>query len=139
MCWSSHQGHWETRRVEPVRAPDLRVSDADRQAVIDQLSRHTGEGRLTLDEFEARVDEVLEAKKSAELQHALRELPTRKPVAAHHRSFAPVQRLVGMLAILVGLAFIVGPWVLFFAIPLVARTGRHYAPPQSRDEELLRV
>jgi class 3 adenylate cyclase len=55
--------------------PGMRISDADRQRVIDQLREHTGVGRLTLDEFEERVAEVQAAKTSLELQRTLRELP----------------------------------------------------------------
>lgn len=35
----------------PTGPGAVRASDADRQAVVDQLSRATGEGRLTLEEF----------------------------------------------------------------------------------------
>src|SRR3954454_11236708 len=80
MCWSSHRSMWESRgRAAEPAPPDLRVSDQDRQQVIDQLSKHTGEGRLTLEEFEGRVDEVWHASKQSELRHALRELPVPQP------------------------------------------------------------
>lgn len=59
--------------VGPVGA--FRVSDADRNEVIERLQRHTSEGRLTLDEFEARLAEVHEAKSGDELRNSLRELP----------------------------------------------------------------
>src|SRR5262245_24288320 len=89
MCWSSHRSWWEARGHDamPAPPPDLRVSDRERQEVIAQLSKHTGEGRLTLDEFEARVDEVWNASKQAELRHALRELPAPpQPQPARNRS-----------------------------------------------------
>ena len=59
---------------------DERASDHDRQRVIDELRRHTADGRLTLDEFEERVEEALRATTHADLVHVLRELP--QPVSA---------------------------------------------------------
>ena len=40
---------------------EVRISDHDRNEVIDQLRAFTGDGRLTLDEFEERVEVVLAA------------------------------------------------------------------------------
>lgn len=48
--------------------------DAREQAIRD-LTRHCGDGRLTLDELEDRIAEVHAATTAAEIQHALRELP----------------------------------------------------------------
>src|SRR5262245_37852002 len=78
MCWQRHDRvDWSAEeRLQPAPRTDLRVSDADRQAVVDDLRRHTGDGRLTLDEFEQRVDEALRARTDAELRVALRELPS---------------------------------------------------------------
>jgi hypothetical protein len=55
--------------------PDIRVSDADRQQVVDRLRDETAEGRLTLDEFDERVGEAYAAKTRSELEHVMRELP----------------------------------------------------------------
>ena len=59
-----------------VSDPNLRASDAERQQVIDQLRQHAADGRLTMDEFEQRVAEALAAKTHADLEPALRELPS---------------------------------------------------------------
>ena len=58
-----------------VNAPNLRVSDAERNRVIEELQRHTADGRLTLDEFEARVEETLRARTAAELRVVLSQPP----------------------------------------------------------------
>ena len=50
------------------------MTDAREQAIRD-LTRHCGDGRLTLDELEERIDEVNRATTNAEITHALRELP----------------------------------------------------------------
>jgi hypothetical protein len=55
--------------------PELRVSDADRQQVVDRLRDETANGRLTLDEFDERVGDAFAARTRSELEHVLRELP----------------------------------------------------------------
>lgn len=60
-------------------ADDLKPSDADRERVVRDLTRHCGDGRLTLDELEDRVAEAYAASTLAQLQHAARELPSSSP------------------------------------------------------------
>ena len=70
MCWSSyHHYRYEDRRrprrtvSDPVTMPgNTRVSDTERNRVIELLKQHTADGRLTLEEFETRVDETLTAR-----------------------------------------------------------------------------
>ena len=69
-------------------ADDLRPSDAEREQVVRDLTKHCGDGRLTLDELEQRIAEVYAATSKTELQHAIRELP-RTPV--HIPSSPPVR------------------------------------------------
>ena len=57
------------------RLGDQRASTADRDAVIETLSRHCTEGRLSMEEFEDRVAEAGAAKTGNELAEALRDLP----------------------------------------------------------------
>lgn len=63
-------GDLERRDDKPVR-----VSDADRNQVIELLRSHTGEGLLTLDEFGERVALVFEASTRADLEAVLDDLP----------------------------------------------------------------
>jgi hypothetical protein len=51
------------------------VNDADRERAVRELSRHCGDGRLTLDELEDRIADVYAATTDAELALAFRELP----------------------------------------------------------------
>jgi hypothetical protein len=67
----------------------IRVSDAERQVVVDVLREQTTAGRLTLAEFEERLDEVYRSKTDAELRDALRELPVEPPVPVVPRGPAP--------------------------------------------------
>jgi hypothetical protein len=54
---------------------DIRASDEDRQRVVAALERHTGAGRLTLDEFAQRVEAVCGARTLDELATVVRDLP----------------------------------------------------------------
>ena len=55
--------------VDPAdpASPSLRVSDADRDAVIELLKERTADGTLTLDEFAERIDTTLTAQTRAAL------------------------------------------------------------------------
>ena len=52
---------------EPVPAPDMRASDADRDRVIDILRAATADGRLTADEFNERMEAALSSRTFREL------------------------------------------------------------------------
>lgn len=54
----------------------LRVSDADRDTVVELLKDRTADGTLTLDEFALRVDAAIRARDRAELDAVSRDLPT---------------------------------------------------------------
>jgi hypothetical protein len=55
--------------------PDLRVSDADRQAIADQLSKHFGDGRLDQAELDERLSQAMSAKTYRDLDGLLTDLP----------------------------------------------------------------
>ncbi len=54
---------------------NVRVGDADREAVAAQLREHYADGRLTLEELNERLDQAFAAKTRADLNTALRDLP----------------------------------------------------------------
>ena len=63
---------------EPRRAwpPDqMRVGDADRQALVTELQQHYVEGRLTSDELGERVAQALSARTFGELHVPVADLP----------------------------------------------------------------
>jgi Domain of unknown function (DUF1707) len=66
-----------TRRLWP--RSDLRVGDADRQAVVAELQRHYIDGRLTSEELGERVSNALQAKTFADFAPLLSDLPALPP------------------------------------------------------------
>ncbi|MFC5746517.1 DUF1707 SHOCT-like domain-containing protein [Actinomadura rugatobispora] len=72
----------------PSHLPELRASDADRDRVANVLRDAAGEGRLTLEELDERLNAVYSARTYAELEPITRDLPVpdgapAAPVAAH--------------------------------------------------------
>jgi hypothetical protein len=55
--------------------PNIRVGDAEREAVAAQLREHYGDGRLTLDELNERLDQTFAAKTVSELGAVTTDLP----------------------------------------------------------------
>jgi len=54
---------------------NVRVGDADRDAVAAQLREHYADGRLTLEELNERLDQTFAAKTKADLNTVMRDLP----------------------------------------------------------------
>jgi hypothetical protein len=90
--------------------PNIRASDAERQHVVDILQRQTSAGRLTLDEFETRVDAAQRAVTRADLAALTADLPqpttprARRPLVIGLVVAAIVVVLLIVTAILAGLA-----------------------------------
>ena len=55
--------------------PDLRVSDADREQVAERLREAAGEGRLTMEELDERLEAAYDARTSADLAPLTADLP----------------------------------------------------------------
>ncbi len=58
-----------------IRNPNLRASDADREATADRLRQHHTDGRIDQDEFQERLDRCFAAKTVGELAELTRDLP----------------------------------------------------------------
>jgi hypothetical protein len=54
---------------------NVRIGDADREAVAAQLREHYADGRLTLEELNERLDQAFAAKTKADLNTVMRDLP----------------------------------------------------------------
>ncbi|MFG3339540.1 DUF1707 domain-containing protein [Glycomyces sp. NPDC048151] len=62
--------------------PNVRISNAERDAVVRRLHAATEEGRLELDEFAERSRRVYEAKTYAEVERLLTDLPEERGAVA---------------------------------------------------------
>ena len=60
---------------------DLRVSDAERDLAVSELSRAFQVGRLTTEEFEQRSEQAFAARTGKELTALLADLPVEEPPA----------------------------------------------------------
>jgi len=60
---------------QPVPSGELRVSDQDRDTILNVLGEHAAAGRLTLDELEDRAARALAAKTRGDLDTLTRDLP----------------------------------------------------------------
>lgn len=97
----------------PARPGQLRASDAERETVIDRLRIHAGDGRLTPEELEERIDEAYAARTRGQLAEVLRELPAVArppdgPSGSARRRRSPARRLVPMALVLVALVAAAG-------------------------------
>jgi Domain of unknown function (DUF1707) len=97
--------------------PDLRVSDAERDAVVTELGEHFGQGRLDQAEFDERVTRALSARTGRDLGGLLADLP---PAREESGAPQPGRRLPGLLILvpLLAAAFLIagaaaGGWVLW--------------------------
>ena len=109
--------------------PDLRIGDADREAAAASLREHYAQGRLTLDEFNQRLDAVFTATTQSQLNQITHDLPhaparsAPQPVSTagsgwdrreHRHGGRP---RLGMLPVIIAL---LGTWMLIIGLHLQA-------------------
>src|SRR5580692_6292946 len=63
------------------RPPQIRASDADRDAVVAALSEHFQAGRLTTEELEERTGQALPARTLGQFDELTADLPALRPAA----------------------------------------------------------
>jgi len=111
-------------------AAEMRASDADRDAVLSELSEHFQAGRLTAAEFDERAGQALVARTWGELRDLLRDLPGARPgpraatssVASPERppgrpARLPVAALAGIgIAVALSLGVAHGIWGLWWLL-----------------------
>jgi hypothetical protein len=98
---------------------NLRVSDAERQAVTDRLAQHFADGRLDQAEFDDRVGRAMSAKTRGDLSGLFTDLPEAGapavPDCSRRRHRHPV-----LLAVLLVLAVIATAHVIWWTfLPLL--------------------
>ena len=72
--------------------PDLRIGDRERDAVAETLREAVAEGRLGLDELDARLDAALAARTYADLDPLVADLPVALPSEAAAEPAPPPRR-----------------------------------------------
>lgn len=124
----------------------LRASDAERDAVIAALGRHTADGRLTMEEFEERVAEALAATTRDDLRPVLRELPASQPpiaeqAQARRRPAVPSRRgLLTTMAVVLAVVMVMNGvwWIVFPLLGVFGGCGRRGFCGSRRDLNDLR-
>jgi hypothetical protein len=105
---------------QPADRRQLRVSDADRDQVTEVLRQAAGEGRLTFDELDQRLDLALAAKTYADLEAITADLPgtgVTAPAGAPAVPGAYADRIGGTPGAVFSVAIMsgakrAGPWVV---------------------------
>jgi uncharacterized membrane protein len=93
----------------------LRVSDADRDRALAELSEHFQAGRLTAEEFDERSGRALQARTGAELNGLLADLPrpqTAVPAPVRPGPRAPARLPAGPIAAVVAVGAITAVLVI---------------------------
>jgi hypothetical protein len=113
-----------TRVLARPADPGVRIGDAERDRVIDQLADHHAAGRLTLGEFEDRMAAAQTARTGADLAVLVEDLPApaprpapRPPARATARGLAldpAVRTYLAVMALL---------WLIWLAVWLVTGAG----------------
>jgi Domain of unknown function (DUF1707)/2TM domain len=129
-----------TRELPRPADPRLRVGDAERGQVIDQLADHHAAGRLTLEEFEQRMASAWTAQTGADLEVLVRDLPApprsprpprrqadvpRPGLDSPVRTYLAVMALLWLIWLVTGMGY---PWpiwpMLGWGIGVAGHAGR---------------
>ncbi|MFC4111466.1 DUF1707 SHOCT-like domain-containing protein [Nonomuraea zeae] len=70
-----------------ANSPEMRASDVDRDRVAAILREHTAQGRITMEEFNERLEQLYQSKTYGELARLTADLPD---VDLRHRALAKV-------------------------------------------------
>jgi Domain of unknown function (DUF1707) len=123
------------RTHDARRLPPLRASDAERDQVVAELSKHYQAGRLSTDELEERTGRALTARTLDDLSDLTADLPGEAaggpaPVGGPVLARLPVLAALLVVPVVIAAVIVVsaatghhgwdGLWLLF-AIPLIAR------------------
>ena len=136
-------GHQRPRSAQLLPRPSdpaLRVGDAERRLVIDQLADHHAAGRLTIEEFEDRMASAWTARTGADLAVLVKDLPSPAPSRAPDRrpsgrplldpqvrTYLAVMALLWLIWLLTGAGY---PWPIWPMLGWgIGVAGRHRRRP----------
>jgi hypothetical protein len=105
--------------------PDLRISDADREAAVEFITRHYAAGRLSDAEMAARVDAAYAARYESQLERLVYDLPVLPPEGPPARrpgagALRPALVFGGLAAAGAGIAAVIPPelWTALLGLGL---------------------
>lgn len=101
----------------------LRIGDAERERVTDQLAQHHAAGRLTLDELDERLGAALSARTRSDLAATVADLPVLAPERPAAEAEASVPAPAWRAHLRTYLVVIAGLWLIW------ALTGFGYPWP----------
>jgi hypothetical protein len=124
---------------------ELRASDADREQAAERLRAAAGEGRLTAEELEGRLERALTARTEADLEPLVSDLPAppaRRPPprrardSEHVRAYLSVSIMLVAIWALTGAGYFWPIWpILGWGIGVVADAGRLGRPCRRRSSK----
>jgi hypothetical protein len=122
---------------------DLLASDADRDRVAERLRAAAGEGRLTSEELEERLERAFSARTDVELEPLVADLPSPRRRAprtrdhSHERAYVATMLLLVAIWALTGAGYFWPIWpMLGWGIGVVAdRGGRLRGPCRPRSSK----
>ena len=141
MC--GHQRHHHRRAVErsTIPADDLRASDAERERVAEHLRTQAGEGRLTVEVLDERLERAYAATTRAELAALTADLPQpprprpdeRAEFREHLRTYLGVMALLVVIWALTGMGYFWPVWpALGWGIGIASHASAAYRAPRRR-------
>jgi hypothetical protein len=100
--------------------PSERIGDDERERASTELRSHFAAGRLDVDEFSARLEEVWAARTRGDVNRTLRDMP-RPEVVAYRPAYRPARHHRRPRLFLPVAAILLGVWLL-------AHPGRPFLP-----------
>jgi hypothetical protein len=94
---------------------DLRIGDAERDAVMAQLREHFVAGRLTFDELTERIDVALTAKTQRQIDRLMADLPRPPKVTPAEAALPDPAPDAGRFLVFAMLLFALATWILIMA------------------------
>jgi len=121
-AWQAHLEPGRITQRPAAPATPIRIGDAERDRAVSSLGDHFAAGRLTREEFDARVDQAMVARFNADLRPLFADLPRSEPTPAPGPAYvgAPVLRSAWPLMLLWWLPFLLVGAVLtafLFGVP----------------------
>jgi Domain of unknown function (DUF1707)/2TM domain len=122
-----------------VPSDDLRASDAERERLVEHLRTHAGEGRLTVEELDERLERVYAATTRAELAALTADLPqprrprpdARAEFREHLRTYLSVMALLVVIWALTGMGYFWPVWpALGWGIGIASHAGAAFRAPR---------